>query len=800
MPASVSPLALIIPRPQIPSTIPRLSTPSSISNPRTPNRSPVASHIFFSPPPANRNSTDSWNSSNYDLDDPNTEWKEDEIRLLTRPQPQLRLTRRVKQTLDALPAHLITPFNGSVPPSNLLDKIARGITAAKGPNDWPHSVRATRIELLALARLKAQHERHGTVIEEGTSEDGYFGYFALKGEKGREGPRTPEAGEVLQPRTNTPVLGRRPLYRQSSMDFMSPVQPDRSESIARLQRQDRTLHHPYLRPAHLRRRSEHKNAHSLSPSTPSSSTLNSNHLSYNPYRKSTASATSASTSSFGSPMSTSAPLRPSSLRRASTITLDMHVDDAYEVAEEREGQEENLRKGAEYRRSGGYAEVGMGVKVGVKVKRAPDYGGPARVPATPSSKPKRKASTPTPISKLPKAVTPPTPAPPKPPGPDFEMAPRTPPTEPRTLVAERSTPNRISAPIHAAAVVTSTSHAKKPRKGHKPQLSLSSDEEDKIRSKSAKKARTREPSWSVALATPAPLFASPNIGIVSPHIALGLSLPKMNNKEGSESGRSGSTGRRSSKTSKSASTATSGFMSSRSSTDNDLSTASTDTAATSVSASSIPIPTSKAISPAGSKPKTQRTKPNPNLRIQTQPFTTAPRSKPALAAPTPVPARRTLGRNPSMFGAELPCPQPTPASPSRIPVSSPAPVLTPSVPGSPVGVTLGLSPAGTPALSPASPMASRPRTLRRAARRISFGPVVGDGQGEGMGVLGSWQFALSYDGESYTLAFYRARHLAPSSSALDTAYQDTRPRSLSFLITTDQLLWSRYSDSRRTTL
>lgn len=85
MSAQVSPLALIIPRPQIPSAIPRLSTSSFLpSAPRTPSRSPVASHIFISPPTPNRNSIDSWNSSNYDFDDPNVQWEEDEVRLLGR--------------------------------------------------------------------------------------------------------------------------------------------------------------------------------------------------------------------------------------------------------------------------------------------------------------------------------------------------------------------------------------------------------------------------------------------------------------------------------------------------------------------------------------------------------------------------------------------------------------------------------------------------------------------------------------------------------------------------------------------
>ncbi|KAF9243411.1 hypothetical protein BU15DRAFT_43056 [Melanogaster broomeanus] len=366
MPASVSPLALILPRPQISSAFPRFSSPSSA--PRTPNRSPVAHHILLSPPPANRTSTDSWNSSNHDFEDPNAEWKEEEVRLLLR-------------TLDALPAHLITPFNGSVPPSNLLDRIARGISAAKGPNDWPHSIRATRIKLLELARLKPQEEKRRGIIQED-----WDAPIACKGEMQRE--RTPEPAEVLQPRTNTPIHIRRPLYRQSSMDFMNPAQPDQSESIARLstrlQRHDRVLHHPYLRPAQIRRRSDHN---SFSPSTPSSSTLNSNR--YSVIRKSTVSSSSASTSSFGSPMSISAPLRPSSLRRASTITLASTNEMQLEV----DVEVENVFKNPEFRRSCGYPEAGLGTKVGVKVKRAPSYNG-SKSPATPINKKARKGHKP----------------------------------------------------------------------------------------------------------------------------------------------------------------------------------------------------------------------------------------------------------------------------------------------------------------------------------------------------------------------------------------------------------------------
>ncbi|KAF9223763.1 hypothetical protein BS17DRAFT_781160 [Gyrodon lividus] len=659
MPASLSPLALILPRPQIPSLFPRFSTPSSA--PRTPNRSPVASHILLSPPAANRNSTDSWNSSNYDFEDPNMEWKEEEVKFLSR-------------TLDALPAHLITPFNGFVPPSNLLDKIARGVSAAKGPNEWPHSIRATRIKLLELARLKAQDERRRVIIRVHSTGLSENGPVVRKGETQRE--RTPDPApdpvEVLQSRTNTPIHTRRPLHRQSSMDFMNSLQPDQSESIARLstrlQGHARVLHHPYIRPTHVRRRSDHN---SLSPSTPSSSTLNSNW--YSGIRKSTVSATSASTSSFGSPMSISAPLRPSSLRRASTITMAS----TNEMQGDVDADVENVFNNAESMQSGICAES-MGTKVGVKVKRAPSYTGSKRhVP-----EPKKPTSTSATALK-PKATTP------KPSAVELETRPGTPPTEPHAFVAEKVTPNRTGP------------YARKVRKGHKPQHSLSSDEEEKARSKSVKKARTREPSWPAPLASPVQAQSS---------LLLASALPK--EREDSDSGRCMSTGWRRSKVSTSTST-------SRSSTDNDISTASTDTVATTASASSV------------SQPKHMRPR-NSNLRIQTHPLTPSP-------AETKKPARRNLARNPSMFGPELPCPQLTPVSPSRIPVSSPVPMLS-----SPVD----LDPISAQTMSP---VPSRPRTLRRAARRISFGSLTPNGRisAESSHVLDGERLAL---GSAFQLA------------------------------------------------
>jgi hypothetical protein len=118
------------------------------------------------------------------------------------------------QTLDALPSHLLTPFNGPVPPSNLLDKIARGVSHAKGPNEWPHSIRATRAKLLELARIRAKEaaeEKRTKSIAEEEDDDYSSGYFG---------------DIVLQPTTNTPASPRKPLYRRSSMDFIASAKLD----------------------------------------------------------------------------------------------------------------------------------------------------------------------------------------------------------------------------------------------------------------------------------------------------------------------------------------------------------------------------------------------------------------------------------------------------------------------------------------------------------------------------------------------------------------------------------------------
>ncbi|KAG1766845.1 hypothetical protein EV702DRAFT_1203976 [Suillus placidus] len=600
MSAQVSPLALIIPRPHIPSVIrPRPSTSSFLSSaPRTPSRSPVASHIFISPPAQNRNSCDSWNSSNYDFDDPSVVWKEDEVRLLGR-------------TLDALPSHLITPFNGSIPPPNLLDKIARGITAAKGPNDWPHSVTATRAKLLDLARARAMEERSKSII----NEDVIFlsGNVHRPGDLSKRAERNDTSPDVLQPTTNTHK--RHPLYRQSSMDFMTDAKADHNESIARLshrlQRHEHTFHHPYLRPTHLRRPMEH----SLAPSTPSSSTLN---ASQSNIRKSTASSNSNST--FGTPVSSSAPLRPSSLRRSSTLTLasscDMRVDP--------EGHGENLFKTAEFRRSGGYPDA---VIVGVKVKKVPMQPATPRTPSTKTVK--------TPYSKTK----------PKVPALSAISPPKTPPSKPQVLP---TTAIKAATPIKQP----------KFRKGHMPSLSVSSDEEENARSQRAKKPRTREPSWSLIASSDAharqtlPVLASTQITIPS---SVHKDLARKR-----ESGRSALSLPKAS--------------SSSSDNDNEFSTGSVETAATTVSLSTPALPAPK----AKSKPKETE---EPKTTTKAKPIRRNLMRNPSMFGPE-LPCPQATPSPPSRIPLSSPIGSPVAVSLATISPSTPS--MSPSTPATPL--------------------------------------------------------------------------------------------------------------------
>ncbi|KAJ7903397.1 hypothetical protein B0H14DRAFT_3079576 [Mycena olivaceomarginata] len=224
---------------------------------RTSNGLTPALHCPPPPPaPPPQKSTDSWNSSNQDLDDLDYDWKPDQILLLRR-------------TLDALPPHLMTPFNGPI------STIARGVTQAKG-EDWPHSLRATRVKLIELARTIAQEDsKPKKTIPEESAMDCSESYFA--------------EADVLQQTTNIGMgkmgLGpRRPLYRQSSMDFLDTSDPLDSDTInrlsTRLQKADRFIpnasSHPYSR-SQMQRRSSSPPRPSHVPSLIRESTPSSSH-------------------------------------------------------------------------------------------------------------------------------------------------------------------------------------------------------------------------------------------------------------------------------------------------------------------------------------------------------------------------------------------------------------------------------------------------------------------------------------------------------------------------------------------
>ncbi|KAF7773355.1 hypothetical protein Agabi119p4_5522 [Agaricus bisporus var. burnettii] len=253
---AASPVALVLPLPPVPRRTPSLLSFASAASPRTPRSCGSPCPSIFVPPHPNRKSTDSWNSSN-GPDDSEYEWKPEQVLLLSR-------------TLDALPAHLVTPFNGPIPPSNLLDKIARGVSQAKGPVDWPHSLRATRVKLIELSRHRAKEQAAARQQREAIAEEMEYASEMetnyIYNENGAE----------------KPVGVKKPLYRQSSMDFMlNAVGTDiqNNENLTRLsnrlQRAERQNKHPYSYSSRIKRPSSPSSIPSLiNPSTPSSSTLN----------------------------------------------------------------------------------------------------------------------------------------------------------------------------------------------------------------------------------------------------------------------------------------------------------------------------------------------------------------------------------------------------------------------------------------------------------------------------------------------------------------------------------------------
>ncbi|CEL55551.1 hypothetical protein RSOLAG1IB_01563 [Rhizoctonia solani AG-1 IB] len=215
-------LHLVMPHPALDQTT--ASSPSStVASPHTPRRTPRQLPDSLPQPRTSvasdkpRSSIDSWNS--VDTNELIWEWKDEELALLSR-------------TLDNIPSHLMTPYVGVVPPPNVLDKLARDIALSRNALEWPHSVRATRVKLHELCRRKT----------------------VKKAIDRRVPPPAPRTTVEVVLESPPP---RRPLYRQSSMDFL-PVKEVTSVTrlSSRLQRTDRTAphgsFHPYNRPSDSR--------------------------------------------------------------------------------------------------------------------------------------------------------------------------------------------------------------------------------------------------------------------------------------------------------------------------------------------------------------------------------------------------------------------------------------------------------------------------------------------------------------------------------------------------------------------
>jgi hypothetical protein len=127
----------------------------------------------------------------------------------------------------------MTPFVGPIPPSNLLDRVAKSITKSKGSHEWPHSVRATRAKLLEVSRERGKRISIGEVSipeEEKENEDTDVD-VKMDRPNSASGPENASDAEStlgraagkrkLAKKDGVPAIGRRPIYRQSSMDFLN---------------------------------------------------------------------------------------------------------------------------------------------------------------------------------------------------------------------------------------------------------------------------------------------------------------------------------------------------------------------------------------------------------------------------------------------------------------------------------------------------------------------------------------------------------------------------------------------------
>lgn len=115
-----------------------------------------------------------------------------------------------EQTPDALPSHLVVSFDIQLPPSNLLDKIARGVVETKAPADWLRSQRATHAKIVEPAQCRARNSTPMVGITKDSCED--------------EEPR-----EVLRPSSH--VNRRRTPQHQPSMDLILNIKLSKRDNF-----------------------------------------------------------------------------------------------------------------------------------------------------------------------------------------------------------------------------------------------------------------------------------------------------------------------------------------------------------------------------------------------------------------------------------------------------------------------------------------------------------------------------------------------------------------------------------------
>jgi hypothetical protein len=133
--------------------------------------------------------------------------------------------------LERAPSHLATPYVGAIPPSNLLDTIAREILETRSMSDWPHSLRATRQKLIQVAKKQARLDSKSSKMQSVTSPRGedelaippFLDHIVQEDHSTLMELDTPPQPMRMG---MSAMRQRTPLYRRNSMDFLPiPEEP-----------------------------------------------------------------------------------------------------------------------------------------------------------------------------------------------------------------------------------------------------------------------------------------------------------------------------------------------------------------------------------------------------------------------------------------------------------------------------------------------------------------------------------------------------------------------------------------------